>query len=81
MKPGDLVRIEGFSVPMYPDSLDLGRVTAGASTHIGYISDGSTCVFLGSQVSQGSRSIIFHRLLTSDHGPVWVRAAWVKELE
>lgn len=79
MKPGDLVRVSGQTAPMYPDDLDLTR--AGLNTHIGYIPEGTVCVFLGSQVAHGSRTITFHRLLSPTHGPVWVRSAWVVEVE
>ena len=77
MKPGDLVKIVGNSTPMYPDHVSQDWL--GDTTYIGYVAPGTLCVLLSTEEYVGSSSLIFHRLLTAEHGPVWVRSIWVKE--
>jgi hypothetical protein len=81
MKPGDLVQIDCniMTCPMYPDE---GTGEFGwQKTHIGYAKPGTICAFLGSnELKDSSRGLIFHRLIMPEHGIVWVRNAWVKEV-
>lgn len=78
MKPGDLVKIRGDTVPMYPDGVPLE-----SSTHIGFARDGSTGIFLGSKRLDrgGNLTITFHRIIMPGTGPVWIRGIWVHEVE
>lgn len=81
MKPGDLVQIDcsGQTSPMYPDE---GTGMFGEPTaHIGYAKPGTICIFLSSvRLKDSSRGLIFYRLIMPEHGIVWVRNAWVKEV-
>ena len=77
MKPGDLVKIVGNTAPMYPDHVSQNWL--GDTSHIGYATPGTLCVLLNIEEYVGSSNLIFYRLLTAEHGPVWVRSIWVKE--
>lgn len=78
MKTGDLVRIDGFTCPMYPD--DDNPHGWSTKPHIGYAAHDTVCLFLDSQMLRGARELTFARILTPESGVVWVRMTWLKKI-
>lgn len=80
MKPGDLVKIVGYSVPVYaPHASD--NWDDDDDTFLGRIENGSIGIFLGSTTFSRRPAITYHMIFTSQWGPVWVRNAWVEEVD
>lgn len=81
MKPGDLVKIDSYSVPVYAPWH--GSSQEDVEAFIGRVENRSICVYLGSKSVPGYScdAITYHMIFTSRWGTVWVRDHWVRSVD